>query len=220
MPEIVLTNDGSMSVKADHWDEQYHSVHGAIQESMHVFIEAGLKEKWKLQNSLSVLEIGFGTGLNALLTLLEANHAKKYVHYCSLEKFPLPESIHEQLNYDKMIEAEQNSLWYREIYQCTWEKEHPISNYFTLKKQQMQLEDCTFNNQFDVIYFDAFSPTSQPELWTNSIFQLMYNALKNDGILVTYCAKGIVKRTIKSVGFSLETLQGPKGKREMIRARK
>ncbi len=220
MPEIVLTDDGSMSVKTDHWNEQYHSVHGAIQESMHVFIEAGLKEKWKHQNAVSILEIGFGTGLNALLTLMEANYAMKTAHYTSLEKFPLSPSIHQKLNYDKIVEAAQHTNWYQKIYQCAWEKEHTISNYFTLKKHQMQLEDCTFNQQFDIIYFDAFSPTSQPELWTNSIFQLMYNALKKDGILVTYCAKGIVKRTIKSVGFSLESLQGPKGKREMIRATK
>lgn len=215
MYDVVITNDGSSSIYSQQFNEHYHSIHGAKQEAEHVFINAGLNEKMPSQNSIAILEIGFGTGLNTLLTAKESVEKKQFINYTSIELYPLENVIFYQLNFNSI----DNKL-YRNIYEAKWNTTVSIHTYFQLKKILMDIEAVTFENQFDIIYFDAFSPEKQPNLWTDFIFDKMFKALKKDGLLVTYCAKGIVKRTLKSVGFFVEALPGPKGKREMIRANK
>lgn len=215
---LVITEDGSTSVFIPELDEHYHSIHGALQESLHVFIDAGLKYKINPNASLDILEIGFGTGLNALLTCIIAYENNNTVNYTAIEKYPLAEELIAELNYCSIIKANSCSQYFSFIHSCNWETEIEISNFFKLKKCKSDIADVSFEQQFDVIYFDAFAPSAQPELWTETVFNSMFKALKHGGILVTYCAKGIVKRTMKQAGFMVEALPGPKGKREMTRA--
>jgi tRNA U34 5-methylaminomethyl-2-thiouridine-forming methyltransferase MnmC len=218
--ELVITEDGSSSIFLADLDEHYHSIHGALQESIHVFINAGLHEKLNKQDTISILEIGFGTGLNTLLTCLEANSAKQKIEYTAIEKFPLTENIYSQLNYCSLLQQENCAFYFDSIHKCSWNKYAALNDDFSLLKLHQDIQDVNVLNQFDIIYFDAFAPSAQPELWTSSVFKSMFNSLKVDGILVTYCAKGVVKRTLKEVGFKIESLPGPVGKREMTRARK
>ncbi len=220
VPELVITKDGSASLYSKEFDEHYHSIHGALQESMHVFIRAGLHYKINEDRSasISILEIGFGTGLNALLTAIEAEKEKVHVHFTAIEKYPIEDALYTQLDYGTVLAERDNNLLYMDICQSEWEIDKVISPYFTLRKCKTNIEDVHFLNQFDLIYFDAFAPSSQPELWTKSVFDNMYTALKPGGILVTYCAKGEVKRTMRNAGFIVEPLPGPIGKREMTRA--
>jgi tRNA U34 5-methylaminomethyl-2-thiouridine-forming methyltransferase MnmC len=214
-PQPVITEDGSSTLYIAALDEHYHSVHGALQESLHVFIHAGLMTKLYLQNRIDILEIGFGTGLNALLTGIEADKHQKSIYYTAVEKFPLSDAMLVSLNYGSLEALENKDAFFKEIHSCKWENETAVSPYFNLLKRKMNIEDISFSDKFDIIYFDAFAPSAQPELWTESIFHKMFNSLKPDGILVTYCAKGEVKRTMKKAGFIVEALPGPKGKREM-----
>ena len=213
-PRLVVTEDGSNTLYAENYDEHYHSVHGALQESMHVFINAGLRQKLSNQ-TIDILETGFGTGLNALLTCIEAEKHKMHVNYTSVEKFPIAAEMSSKLNYCALTDVGRCNSFWNDIQQCEWEQMQPVSAFFNLKKTEMNIEDINYKEQFDIIYFDAFAPSAQPELWTEAIFRSMYNALRPNGILVTYCAKGVVKRTMKSVGFVVEALPGPKGKREI-----
>ena len=216
--KIVATNDGSASVFSEKFNQQYHSLHGAIQESMHVFINAGLHFKIKSLNEISILEIGFGTGLNGLLTLNEAIKSNTKINFTTIEKYPLDNDIIERLNYGFIISMDNSSALLNQMHACEWNSLTLISNEFYLKKVKLDFENIDFINEFDIIYFDAFAPNAQPELWTISMFEKMYNALKTNGILVTYCAKGEVKRNLKVAGFQIESLPGPVGKREMTRA--
>jgi len=218
--ELVLTADGSTSIFIEELDEHYHSIHGALQESKHVFINAGLQQKCQQNDTISILEIGFGTGLNALLTCIENDKLKKHINYVAIEKFPLPENIYKQLNYCSLIDNDNCSNIFDKLHHCTWMQPTMINNNFQLTKIQQDFNEVHVKDEFDIIYFDAFAPSAQPELWTETIFKSMYEALKTNGILVTYCAKGLVKRTMKNVGFTVESLPGPVGKREMTRARK
>lgn len=215
---LVITGDGSTSVFIPELDEHYHSIHGALQESMHVFIDAGLKYKIKQTTSIDILEIGLGTGLNTLLTCIIAEENKSTVNYTAIEKYPLVKTIISELNYCSLIETNNCFEQFNLIHSCDWETDIEISNYFKLKKCQSDIRDVVFEQQFDIIYFDAFAPSAQPELWTETIFNSMFKALKDGGVLVTYCAKGVVKRTMRQSGFIVEALPGPKGKREMTRA--
>jgi tRNA U34 5-methylaminomethyl-2-thiouridine-forming methyltransferase MnmC len=215
---LVITEDGSTSVFIPELDEHYHSIHGALQESIHVFIDAGLKYKIKQSSSIDILEMGFGTGLNALLTSIIAEENNSTVNYTAIEKYPLIKTIISELNYCSLIEYNNCFQQFKLIHSCDWETDIEISNYFKLKKCKSDIEDVVFAEQFDIIYFDAFAPSAQPELWTETIFNSMFKALKAGGVLVTYCAKGIVKRRMKQSGFLVETLPGPIGKREMTRA--
>lgn len=216
--ELKKTADGSHTLFVPELNETYHSIHGAIQESQHVFIKNGL-HYFNNKETISILEIGFGTGLNTLLTLLATESSSQMVNYVSLEKFPLPNELVQQLNYPTQlkIKATQTAL-FNHLHSCKWNTNTPISENFNLLKIEDDLADFQTTTTFDLIYFDAFAPEKQAELWTAEIFLKIYDFLKPKGILVTYCAKGEVKRTIKSVGFQLETLPGPPGKREMIRA--
>ena len=216
--ELKKTADGSHTLFVPELNETYHSIHGAIQESQHVFIKNGL-HYFSDKEVVNILEIGFGTGLNALLTLLAVENSSQTVNYVSLEKFPLPNKLIQQLNYPTQLKlnATQTALFHQ-LHTCEWNTSTPISKNFNLLKIENDLADFQSDTTFDIVYFDAFAPEKQAELWTDIIFSKIYSLLNSGGILVTYCAKGMVKRTLKSVGFQLETLPGPPGKREMIRA--
>ena len=237
--EIVITADGSSTIHLPEWNEQYHSKHGAIQEAYHVFIKHGLhyfclennlsKEDnsfligkfHKLQNDqISVLEIGFGTGLNAFITLLEAEKLNISIDYFGIEGYPV--SIDEilLLNYPIQLKAGTNETLFEMIHKVSWEEKHAISNNFSLTKQNRFFSEIKENELYNLIYFDAFGARVQPELWTEHIFKKMFDALKENGVLVTYAAKGSVRRAMQAVGFKVEKLPGPPGKREMLRATK
>lgn len=215
--EIVKTRDGSNTLFVPELDETYHSSHGAIQESLHVFIRNGLNFQTAL-NDISVLEVGFGTGLNAFLSFIESIQTNRKITYTTLEPYPLEWDVVIKLNYMDLLFNAKYLDFYQKIHSCAWESFLEISSNFSIKKQKLKLQDVVFDNEFDVIYFDAFAPRVQPDLWTEQIFASMYKALRPDGILVTYCAKGSVKRALKHVGFELQSIPGPPGKREMSRA--
>lgn len=219
--KIITTADGSKTIHIEDWNEQYHSKHGAIQEAQHVFIKEGLQHYSANNKSTSVdiLEIGFGTGLNAFLTLLEADNIKSKINYVGVEAYPVSMDDINQLNYVELISAE-NETVFNKLHTVSWEKEHEITSKFKLQKRQQFFSEIKDNNAFDLIYFDAFGARVQPELWSKSIFETMYKALKPNGVLVTYAAIGEVKRNMKALGFMVERLKGPPGKRHMLRATK
>lgn len=214
--ELRTTADGSQTIFVPHWDEHYHSVHGAVQESKHVFIANGLAH-FATAPKLEILEMGFGTGLNALLTcLMQPDHQK--ITYTALEAFPVEDSLWQALQYGQLLAA--NAL-FTQLHQSVWEIPAAITPHFQLLKLHTSIENFIPKySRFDLIYYDAFAPSAQPELWTETVFHKLFEALKPGGILVTYCAKGQVKRNLKSVGFVVEALPGPPGKREMTRASK
>ncbi|MDN4166237.1 tRNA (5-methylaminomethyl-2-thiouridine)(34)-methyltransferase MnmD [Cytophagales bacterium LB-30] len=217
--EQIVTSDGSHSLYVPALDETYHSRHGAVQESEHVFIRHGLRyliQSPRAYRPLRILEIGFGTGLNALLT---CKHQKEQaVHYLSLETFPLAWELVKNLNY---VSEPSLAPFFQELHQAEWEKPVVVSPLFTLQKVQTSLLDFVPTpSSYDLVYFDAFAPSKQPELWTEAVMRKMYEALADGGVLVTYCAKGQLKRDLKACGFTVETLQGPPGKKEMVRAMK
>ena len=214
--KLVITNDGSHSIFNPEVNETYHSKHGAIVEAEYVFIKNGLLAENKKQ--FNILEVGFGTGLNALLTAQKAEQKEISINYHGIELYPVPKESYSQLNFTELIGEEKSKLL--QLHECEWEKEHIINNFFKLTKNEIALENYTSKTKFDIIYFDAFSPEKQAELWTAEIFQNMYNLLNEHGFLVTYCAKGVVKRTMKAVGFEIIVLDGPPGKRQMTRANK
>lgn len=200
----------------EEWGETYHSRHGAIQEAKHVFIQNGLS-LFKEQ-SVAVLEIGFGTGLNAFVTLLEADKLKLKIDYTGVEAYPiLPEEV-EKLNYVSQLNASQYDKEFQLLHSCEWGVKTEVSDDFTLTKRQQYFNEISDKNCFDLIYFDAFGFQYQPELWSVEIFRKMFEALKPNGILVTYACRGSVKRAMLEVGFTTEKLPGPPGKREMLRA--
>ncbi len=213
---IITTADGSKTIHLEAWNEQYHSKHGAVQEAYHVFIDHGLSAVKK--NRISVLEIGFGTGLNALITFLEATSKGLQIHYTGVERYPVVAAELEQLNYVSELKAEEFKELFGAMHSSSWEVETEISPYFKLCKQQKDFKEIEDEQVYDLIYFDAFGARVQPELWTEEIFQIMFNSLKKNGILVTYAAKGSVRRAMLAVGFQVERLPGPPGKREMLRA--
>jgi tRNA U34 5-methylaminomethyl-2-thiouridine-forming methyltransferase MnmC len=198
----------------------YHSVYGAIQESKHVFIEAGLKNVALPADTerLNIFEAGFGTGLNALLTIIEAEKLQREVLYETVERFPLNSFEIKSLNYCKQLDSEDLQPVFEQLHNCEWEKEINITSHFIFKKTKSDLLHFQAINNFRLIYFDAFAPTAQPELWTKEVFEKMFFILDPGGILVTYCSKGDVRRTMQAAGFTIEKLPGPPGKREMIRA--
>lgn len=220
--KIITTADGSHSLYIPELNEHYHSTHGAIQESKHVFIEAGLKHVAKKTSDIFVFEVGLGTGLNALLTYLESQSSGLKIKYTAIEAFPLEKEITEELNYVHLLDTENSAAdVFRKMHSCDWEKEHRFSDSFLFKKIKKSLQEIVPEKErYDLVYFDAFGPPVQPEMWTEDLFSKLFAALKPNGALVTYCAKGEVKRTLKKVGFIVESLPGPPGKREMIRALK
>ncbi|MFL1895973.1 tRNA (5-methylaminomethyl-2-thiouridine)(34)-methyltransferase MnmD [Aquimarina sp. 2-A2] len=219
--EIIKTADGSTTIQLIDWDEQYHSLHGAVNEAYHVFIQTGLHyylDKNKV-GTLSILEIGFGTGLNAFITALEAKKCSIEIQYTGVEAYPVQINEALAMNYVAQIDGAAESL-FSDLHTTSWEEGHKISDHLTLLKRKMFFSEIASNNEFDIIYFDAFGARVQPELWTVEIFKKMFNALKRNGVLVTYSAKGSVRRAMQEVGFIVERLPGPPGKREMLRATK
>lgn len=216
---IITTSDGSKTIQIEGWNEQYHSIHGALQEAKHVYINAGLKtflERQSKQNALTILEIGFGTGLNALLTALESLNISQEICYHGIEAYPVEAEELQALGYHTLIGSDPSI--FQNIHNCSWHETHKILPHFSIVKRQAFFSDIAEVNAFDVIYFDAFGPRVQPNLWIESIFKKMYEALRPNGLLVTYCAKGSVRRCMQAVGFEVERLPGPPGKREMLRA--
>ena len=214
--KLVITNDGSHSIFNPKINECYHSKHGAIVEAEHVFIKNGFSAINKAE--ITILEVGFGTGLNALLTYQKATHKSIKVNYHAIEAYPVKKENYKKLNFTDLIGLEKERLL--KLHSCSWEQKNEISSYFSLIKNNTTLEKYNANIKFDIIYFDAFSPEKQPELWNKIIFKKMHTLLKRDGFLVTYCAKGAVKRTMKKVGFEIIVLDGPPGKRQMTRGDK
>ncbi|MDP1744191.1 MAG: tRNA (5-methylaminomethyl-2-thiouridine)(34)-methyltransferase MnmD [Bacteroidota bacterium] len=225
---IIKTADGSHSLFVEELNEHYHSIHGAIQESKHVFIDAGLKPFVSCSTDLyrggkgplTILEIGLGTGLNAMLTYIETQKLDINIHYTAIEAYPVSADLIDQLNYVELLNVQGLQPVYTTIHSCEWGRSVPLSNQFTLFKIKNTLQDTVLENNYHLIYFDAFGPGVQPEMWTEEIFAKLYAVVESGGCLVTYCAKGEVKRTLKRVGFTVESLPGPPGKREMVRARK
>ncbi len=216
--EISVTSDGSTTIHLPDWDENYHSKHGAIQEAKHVFIKNGLS---LFDNkSISILEIGFGTGLNALITLIEAKDRNLNIDYIGVEAYPISNDEVAAMNYIEELNAQKESAIFETMHSSAWEQKIPLTFEFSLTKRKQFIETIKDVEAFDLIYFDAFGYRVQPELWSTEVFAKMYTALKPNGILVTYAARGVVKRSMLEVGFTVEKLEGPPGKREMFRARK
>lgn len=220
VPDLVMTQDGSYTLYSKDHRVTYHSKYGAIQESNHVFVDSGLLPVIRKQENISILELGFGTGLNVLLTWKNIiNLGAIHIDYHSFDVFPLPEDLLNACVYEdrlKIPEAISNN-----ILKSDWDEKIKVDSRFTLTKHNKDiLKETLPRNYFDIVYFDAFSPESQPELWSVSLFEEIHKSMKNEAILVTYCAKGEVKRILKKIGFTLESLPGPPGKREMTRATK
>lgn len=214
--KIIVTGDGSKTIQIEDWDEQYHSKHGAVQEAYHVFIEHGLR---LFQNGkINLLEIGFGTGLNALITLHEAVIQNLEIEYVGVEAFPVSMEEVGQLDYCVQLGFDGLRNEFQKMHSCPWEATASITDNFSLLKQKKDFKEIDQHDLFNLIYFDAFGARVQPELWTEDIFLKMYQALAKNGVLVTYAAKGSVRRAMQAVGFAVERLPGPPGKREMLRA--
>jgi tRNA U34 5-methylaminomethyl-2-thiouridine-forming methyltransferase MnmC len=216
--EILQTLDGSTTIHLPDWNESYHSKHGAIQEAYHVFIQNGLNTF--NGQPVSILEMGFGTGLNAFITFLESKKSNQKIDYHGIEAYPISTNEISQMNYVSELNATSETTIFDLIHECDWQTIIEISPLFTLTKRQQFFEQIEDKDKFDLIYFDAFGYRVQPELWSTEIFRKMYKALKSNGTLVTYAARGVVKRSLIEVGFTVEKLPGPPGKREMFRAKK
>lgn len=218
MIKLEKTADGSYTLFVPEMDEHYHSVKGALTESEHIFINMGLKHTTIAEPH--ILEIGFGTGLNAFLTLLEAERNQCKIHYTTLEKYPLNAEVLQQLNYPEIIAPEAAELYYK-MHHVAWNVPVAITPYFTLQKIETDYTTFSFQQKYDIIYFDAFAPEKQPEMWSQQLFDNLYQTLNSGGVLTTYCAKGVVRRMLQSAGFTVERLPGPPGgKREILRGNK
>jgi tRNA U34 5-methylaminomethyl-2-thiouridine-forming methyltransferase MnmC len=217
---IQLSEDGSSTLFSNQFQTTYHSIHGALQESNHVYIQSGLAffiDQNPTKTELAVLEIGLGTHLNALLTFsFLLNHETISVYYHALEKFPVPIQTLMELDYDLLLNDSRVKV--NDFYECSWEEEHKISSQFRLVKQKMDWTDYETQKRYDVVYFDAFDPSIQPEMWTKEQFLKIANCMNTGGVLVTFSAKGQVRRDLQELGFKVERIPGPPGKREMIRA--
>lgn len=216
----VTTADGSTTLYVPQWNEHYHSVHGAVQESKHVFIQAGLL--FRLANApfkapLQVLEIGLGTGLNAFLTAQAAKENSCAIDYTAIEAYPITPNEAAQLNLSSNLSAEDANL-FSHIHDLPWESMEILSVQIRLRKLEAKLENWQPEQQFDLIYFDAFAPAAQPELWTAEVFKKLFEASSSEAVLVTYCVKGAVRRAMQSAGWVVNKIPGPPGKREITRA--
>ena len=216
--KLEQTADGSYTLYVPELDEHYHSVKGALTESQHIFIDMGLKHS--RVPSPHILEIGLGTGLNCFLTLLTAAETQRNIHYTGIERFPLSMEVIQKLDYPTLINKGHEEE-YMAIHQAPWGENIPLSPWFTLHKIEGDFTNYAFKKGYDIIYFDAFAPEKQPEMWEQSLFDGLYSTLNEGGILTTYCAKGVVRRMLQTAGFIVERLPGPPGgKREILRATK
>jgi tRNA U34 5-methylaminomethyl-2-thiouridine-forming methyltransferase MnmC len=213
--KIINTNDGSSTLYSAEFKDHYHSVFGAINESKHVFIDAGLK--YLDTKTIKIFEVGFGTGLNALLTYLESAKKNIIVDYTAIELYPVTQDIIQQLNYTQFLSEKAKEI-FDTLHKVRWNKKNKISNHFHLTKIKNDFNDYLFKEKYNLLFFDAFAPEKQPDLWSHQNFIKIYNALELNGILTTYSSKGLVKRNIRNAGFHLQRLPGPEGKRHMLRA--
>ena len=216
--KIIQTRDGSTTIHIEDWDECYHSRFGAIQEAQHVFIKKGLS---LFENeSVSILEIGFGTGLNAFITFLEFPKYNQKINYVGIEAYPVTIEEAGLMNYVSELNAEGEKSIFEQLHHSQWEVSNDLNEDFVFTKRRQFFTDIDDIEKFDLIYFDAFGYDVQPELWSADIFIKMFKALKSKGVLVTYAARGIIKRNMLEAGFTVEKLEGAPGKREMFRGRK
>jgi len=217
---LIVTNDGSNTIYVEELDETYHSTNGAVLEANHVFIHAGLLRCAEQKKVISIFEMGFGTGLNAVLTSLKAKEIGIDVFYFGIEAYPVEDEILNSIDYSTTLGSECDTE-FQKVHSAKWNELVRINDHFSIQKIHSKIEDfVSIQNSIDLIYFDAFGPRAQKEMWDISIFKKMYSMLKENGILVTYCANGQFKRDLKSLGFRIEALAGPPGKREMTRAEK
>lgn len=213
---IDHTNDGSSTLFSAHFNEHYHSMHGAVAESAHVFILQGLD--LVQTNPVRILELGFGTGLNAWLTLLKTSPLARSVSYHTVELYPLSAEVYNQLNYAKNADEQRS---FRLLHEAPWEQCCAITEHFNLHKLKADIANMTFPQAIDLVYFDAFSPDTQPDLWSDDVFNRLFEVMNPGAILTTYCAKGVIRRRMQTVGFTVERIPGPPGgKREILRAHK
>jgi tRNA U34 5-methylaminomethyl-2-thiouridine-forming methyltransferase MnmC len=219
--ELLETSDGSHTLKLKGFDEQYHSVNGALQESRHVFLQSGFFAFDPVPDPMQILEVGMGTGLNALITAREAITSNIRVLYDTVEPYPLQKSVTDKLNFSRFFDEPWIEAAFEGIHQAGSKEFVIVQDYFnircfTKKLGEISLED----NRYHLVYFDAFGPDTQPEMWTEEVFSQIYRSMKPGGILVTYCVKGDVRRAMKAAGFDVKKIPGPPGKREMSRATK
>lgn len=217
--KVIDTGDGSKTLFIPEMDEQYHSVNGARTESEYVFLKQGYIHH--SSESPKIFEVGFGTGLNALLTACLAQQLKRKTTFISIEKYPLESDLIKQLNYGKLISAEAEQL-FNKIHEAKWDTETTISKYFELLKIEGDLTIHQFqsSDNFDLVYFDAFGPDKQPDMWSHEIFEKIYDACAPNSVFVTYSAKGSIRRQLRNCGYTMERLPGPPGKRQMLRGTK
>jgi len=222
MAKSVLfeTQDGSHSLMSEEFGVSYHSKYGAIQESRHVFIEAGLYPAMADKNKLRIFEMGFGTGLNAYLSLLIAEKKNKHIFYETVESHPISKQQANSLNYPTILTAigiDNEAADFIDLHQPSWNKVIELKSSFSLLKWNKRIQDTLLTGKYDVVFYDAFAPSSQPELWEEAVISKVVNAMNPGGVFVTYCAKGVFKRLLKSLGLKVEGIPGPPGKREMTR---
>ncbi|MBU1720395.1 MAG: tRNA (5-methylaminomethyl-2-thiouridine)(34)-methyltransferase MnmD [Bacteroidetes bacterium] len=213
----MITADGSPTIRDTATGEHFHSLHGAVSESMKVFVENGFLYMAPRKETISILEMGFGTGLNALLTLVEANRLEKRIHYSAVEKYPLS-SKESDAYYNGFAQADMLDFEISALHAAPWGKSNKLSPDFILEKFHADIREVKLSGCYDLVYFDAFSPQVQPELWTTEVFSMIAGLMAEDGVLVTYSSKGIVKQALRSCGFIVERLPGPVGKRHVLRA--
>jgi len=218
--QIIETGDGSHTLQIVNTNETYHSVFGAITEAQHVFIKNGLHKLPSSNNTIHILETGFGTGLNALLTLNEANSKLQKINYVALEIYPVPVNIIQKLNYTEVNKMEHLQNDFIQMHNCEFKEEVHFVNCFSFKKLRESTTTFYSKNRFNLIYFDAFAPDFDNEIWTEQVLKNMYDSLATNGILVSYCAKGVFKRTLLKTGFTIQNVAGPPGKREITIATK
>lgn len=214
------TADGSPTLYDEARDETYHSRGGAITESQHVFIAAGLKSLLGRKNDITLLEVGFGTGLNALLTYRAIQDTEARVHYTAIEPTPIDWDVAKTLDYPQILKDAALEDIYAKLHQSPWNQSTRIKENFLLHNWQIPIEEAHLVLTYDLVYFDAFAPAKQPEIWAEGIFAKIFNAQPPGGVVVTYCAQGEFKRTLKKVGYDVEALPGANGKREMTRGKK
>jgi tRNA U34 5-methylaminomethyl-2-thiouridine-forming methyltransferase MnmC len=218
---IITSSDGSHSIELIGMQEQYHSIHGAMQESYHIFIQNGLANFKDRDSKISILEVGMGTGLNVLLTLDFAKKHSLNIYYLAVEAYPLEPEFWQKLNYGMLVDHSNAENVFEKIHLSPWDKPYQLDESFKFRKHQEFIENMVLaENQYDLVYFDAFNPNLQPELWTEKVFSNIFNSMKDNGVLATYSTKGIVKQALKQSGFEIEKKPGPPGKREILVAHK
>jgi len=221
--ELIATGDGSHTLYLKDLDETYHSRQGAIQESIHVYIKNGLRYYVGdfHKNKLDLFELGLGTGLNTLLSYMEALKFRIRLRYEVIEPFPITQPFWNELNYSRLLPGNNTGNVFLKIHRCSWNKDNSLSDYFILRKEKILFQSYFHvENKFDIIFYDAFAPVKQPEIWHPDLLQKAYQMLIKNGILVTYCSQGNFKRNLKQIGFHVESIPGPPGKKEMVRATK